>query len=160
MVASNHDGLASGNYQKPDISQQVTFQESTLLSGLQKINKKLKSLDNDLYALRAERNERSRREYRSPGRHMFRNRNRSKDNSRNSPRDSQDRDRRNSKRPNRSRNNSSDRYNDRQEMVEMIQDKNPTGIANIVIKMVTLGNIAGRCKPMLRKPEGLKRWMI
>ena len=45
------------------------------------------------------------------------------------------------------------------EMVEMILDKNPTGIVNIVIKMVTLGNIAGRCKPMLRKPEGLRRWM-
>ena len=47
-----------------------------------------------------------------------------------------------------------------QEMVEMILDKNPTGIVNIVIKMVTLGNIVGRCKPMLRKPEGLRRWMI
>ena len=117
MVASNHDGLASGNYQKPDISKQVTFQDSALLSVLQKINKKLKSLDNDLYALRAERNERSRREYRSPGRQMFRNRSRSRDNSRESSRDSQDRDRRNSKRPNRSRNksrnNSSDRSNDR-----------------------------------------------
>ena len=30
MVASNHDGLASGNYQKPDISKQVTFQDSAL----------------------------------------------------------------------------------------------------------------------------------
>ena len=56
MVASNHDGLAPGSYQKPDISKQVTFQDSALLSGLQKINKKLKSLDNDLYAMRAERN--------------------------------------------------------------------------------------------------------
>ena len=45
-------------------------------------------------------------------------------------------------------------------MVEMILDKNPTGIVNILIKMVTLGNIVGRCKPMLRKPEGLRRWMI
>ena len=44
-------------------------------------------------------------------------------------------------------------------MVEMILDKNPTGIVNIAIKMVTLGNIVGRYKPMLRKPEGLKRWM-
>ena len=48
MVASNHDGLASGRYQKPDISKQVTFQDSALLSGLQKINKKLKSLDNGI----------------------------------------------------------------------------------------------------------------
>ena len=41
-VASSHDGLPSGIYQKPDISKQVTFQDSALLSGLQKINKKLK----------------------------------------------------------------------------------------------------------------------
>ena len=68
MVATSHDGLPSGNYQKPDIHKQVTFQDSVLLSGLQKINKKLSSLDNDLYALRAERNERSRREYKSPRR--------------------------------------------------------------------------------------------
>ena len=47
-----------------------------------------------------------------------------------------------------------------QEMVEMIIDKNPTGIVNIVIKMGTLGNIVGSCKPMVRKPEGLRRWMI
>ena len=66
MVASSHDGLASGNYRKPDIPKQVTFQDSALLSGLQNINKKLKSLDNDLNAMRAERNERSRREYKSP----------------------------------------------------------------------------------------------
>ena len=117
MVASNHDGLASGGYQKPDTSKQVTCQDVGLLSGLQKINKKLKSLDNDLYSMRAERNERSRREYKSPGRQKFRNRNRSRDNSRDSSRDSQDRDRRNSKRSdrsrNKSRNNSSDRSNDR-----------------------------------------------
>ena len=117
MVASNHDGLNSGIYQKPDISKQVTFQDSVLLSGLQKINKKLKSLDNDLYAMRTEKNERSRREYKSPGRQRFRNRNRSRDNSRESSRDSPDRDRRNAKRVNRSRNksrnNSRDRSNDR-----------------------------------------------
>ena len=77
----------------------------------------MNSLDNDLYALRAERNERSRREYKSPGRQKFRNINRSRDNSRDSSRDSQDRDRRNSRRSNRSRNksrnNSGDRLNDR-----------------------------------------------
>ena len=84
MVASNHDGLTSGIYQKPDISKQVIFQDSALLSGLQKINKKLKSLDNDLYAMRTERNERSIREYKSPGRQRFRNRNISRDNSRDS----------------------------------------------------------------------------
>ena len=94
MVALSHDGLASDNYQRPDILKQVTFQDSALLSGLQKINKKLKSVDNDLCALRAERNERSRREYKSPGRQKFRNRNMSRDNSRDSSRDSQDRDRR------------------------------------------------------------------
>ena len=55
MVTSSHNGLASGIYQKPDIPKQVTFQDSALLSGPQKINKKLKSLDNDLYALRAEK---------------------------------------------------------------------------------------------------------
>ena len=117
MVASSHDGLPSGTYQKPDISKQVTFQYSALLGGLQKINKKLKSLDNDLYAMRTERNERSSREYNSPGRQRFRNRNRSRDNSRDSSRDSQDRDRRNAKRAirsrNKSRNNSRDRSNDR-----------------------------------------------
>ena len=48
MVASSHDGLASGIYQNPDMPKQVTFQDSALLSGLQKINKKLKSIDNDL----------------------------------------------------------------------------------------------------------------
>ena len=90
MVASSHDGLASGIYQKPDIPKQVIFQDAALLSSLQKINKKLKSLDNDLYALRAERNERSRREYESLGRQRFRNRNRSRENSRDSSRDSQD----------------------------------------------------------------------
>ena len=42
------------------------------------------------------------------------------------------------------------------EIVEMILDKNQTGIVNIVIKMVTLGNIVGRCKPMLRKARQLK----
>ena len=45
-------------------------------------------------------------------------------------------------------------------MVEMIQNRNPTGIVNIVIKMVILGNIVGRCNPMQRKQEGLRRWMI
>ena len=39
MVASHHDGLASGMYQKPDILKQVTFQESALLSGLQNIHR-------------------------------------------------------------------------------------------------------------------------
>ena len=117
MVSSSHDGLPSGIYQKPDISKQLTFQDSALLSSLQKINKKLKSLDNGLYAIRTERNERSRREYRSPGRQRFRNRNRSRDNSRDHSRNSQDIDRRNSKRANRSRNKSRneprDRSNDR-----------------------------------------------
>ena len=41
----------------------------------------------------------------------------------------------------------------------MILDKIQVGIVNIVIKMVTHGNIVGRCKPMLRKPEGLRIWM-
>ena len=104
--------MASGNYQKPDILKQLTFQDSALLSGLQKINKKLKSLDNDLYVLQGERNERSRGEYRSPGRQEFRNRNRSRDNSRDSSRDSQDRNRRNSKRSNRSRNKSRNNSSD------------------------------------------------
>ena len=117
MVASSHDGLPSGLYQKPDISKHVTFQDSAVLSGLQRINKKLKSLDNDLNVMRTERNERSKREYKYAGRQRFRNRNRSRDNSRDSSRDSQDRDRRNSKRANRSRNksrnNSRDRSNDR-----------------------------------------------
>ena len=63
MTDLSHNGLASGIYQKPYIPKQVTFQDSALLrlSGLQKINKKLKSLDNDLYVRTAEKNERSRR---------------------------------------------------------------------------------------------------
>ena len=92
MVASSHYQLASGIYQKPDIPKQVTFQDSALLSGLQKINRKLKSLENDLYALRAEKNKRSKREYKEPGREMFTNRNRSRGNTRHSSRNSQDRD--------------------------------------------------------------------
>ena len=47
-----------------------------------------------------------------------------------------------------------------QEMVEMMLDKNPTDIVNIVIMMVILGNAVGRCKPMLRKQEGLRRWLM
>ena len=142
----------------------MTFQDSALLGGLQKFNKKLKSLDNALYTLRSERNERSRREYKSPGRQKFRNRNMSRDNSSNSSRESQDRDRRKSKRSNRSKINLEIPQvigqMIEQEMVEMILDKIPTGIVNIVIKMVILGKTIGRCKPMLRKPEGLRRWVI
>ena len=52
IPVSSHDGLASGIYQKPYIPKQVSFQDSALLSGLQKINNKLKSMDNDLYAMR------------------------------------------------------------------------------------------------------------
>ena len=70
-----------GNNQEPNISKQMTFKDSTLVSGLQMTNKMLKSLDSDLYAFRAERNERSIREHRSPGRQMFRNRNKSRYNS-------------------------------------------------------------------------------
>ena len=47
-----------------------------------------------------------------------------------------------------------------QQMVEMILDKNPTGIVNIMIKLVMLRNTVGRCKSMLRKQEGLRKWMI
>ena len=45
-------------------------------------------------------------------------------------------------------------------MVEMILNKTPAYIVNIVFKMVILGNIAGKCKPMQRKQGGLRRWMI
>ena len=116
MAALSHDRLSSGVYQKPDIPKQVTFQGSALLGGVQKINKKLKSLDDDLYDLTAEKNERFRREYKSPGRQKFKNRNWSRDNSRDSSRDSEDRDRIVSRKSNRSRNksrkNSGDRSND------------------------------------------------
>ena len=117
MAASSHDGLASGIYQKPCIPKQMIFQDSALLGGLEKINKKFKSLDNDLYALRAEKNERLRREYKSPGVQKFRNRNWSRDNSTDIYRDLQERDRRVTRRSNRligkSRNSSGDRLNDR-----------------------------------------------
>ena len=39
LTALSYDGLASGMYQQPDIPGQVTFQDSALLSGLQKTNK-------------------------------------------------------------------------------------------------------------------------
>ena len=42
-------------------------------------------------------------------------------------------------------------------MIEMILNRNPTNIVNIVVKMVIRGNIVGRCKPMQRKQEGLRR---
>ena len=38
----------------------VPFKEKTLISGLKDINQKLKYMNNDLYALRAERTDRSR----------------------------------------------------------------------------------------------------
>ena len=47
-----------------------------------------------------------------------------------------------------------------QEMVDMIINKNPTDIVKIVTKIVILGNIVGRCRPMPRKQEGLRRQMI
>ena len=47
-----------------------------------------------------------------------------------------------------------------QEIVEMTLNKNPINIVNIVIKMVILGNTAGRCKPICRKQKGLRRYMI
>ena len=126
-----------------------------------KRSKKLKGLDNDIYDLRAEINERSRREYKSPERQTLEVK------------------------------TGLETILEivlqihktgiegiqegleinleiiqviyqmiEKEMVEMILDKNPTGIENIVIKMVILGNTVGRCKPMLKKPDGLKRWMI
>ena len=162
MVTSNHDGLTSGIYKKPDISKQVTFQDSALLSGLQKINKKLESLDNDLYAMRTERKERSRREHKSPGRHLGIGTGLEttlemvleihKIEIEGIPRELIGLE------INLEIVLEVDEMIEL-EMAEIILDKNPTGIVNIVIKMVTLGNIAGRCKPMLRKPEGLRRWM-
>ena len=57
IAASGHDRLTLGMYQKPDITEQVAFQDLTVLSVLQKIHKKLKYMNNDLYVLKAERNE-------------------------------------------------------------------------------------------------------
>ena len=68
LAASSHDALVSGIYQRPNICKSITFQDSAFLSGPQKTNKSLKSVDNELYALRAEKNERSRRQYKPPGR--------------------------------------------------------------------------------------------
>ena len=77
----------------------------------------MKSLGNDLYALEAEKSERSRRQHKSPGRSSYANRTWSKDNSRDSCRVSQDRDRRATRRSDRSRNksrkNSGDRLDNR-----------------------------------------------
>ena len=74
-AASIHDVFVSGMFQKADILKQVIFQDSALLGGLQKIDEYLKSVDNDLYALRAERNDRPTRQYKSLGRSKYRNRN-------------------------------------------------------------------------------------
>ena len=74
MAAWSHDELASGMYQKPAIPKEVPFQDSALLSGLQNINKKLKSMDYDLYALRR-KNKKIWRQFKSPGWSNFRNRN-------------------------------------------------------------------------------------
>ena len=79
--------------------------------------------------------------------------------------DSPDRDRRNAKRVNRSRNKSRNNFRDRSNDRAARNGRNDSrqnqvGIDNIVIKMVTLGNTVWRCKPMPRKPEGLRRWMI
>ena len=51
MAAYSHDGMASGMYHKPEIPNRVTYRDSTLLSCLQKISKKLQNIDNDLYEL-------------------------------------------------------------------------------------------------------------
>ena len=40
MAALSLDGMTSGMYQKPDMLKQLAFSDSSLLSGLQKINKK------------------------------------------------------------------------------------------------------------------------
>ena len=146
--------------QKPDIPKQVTFQDSALLSGLQKINKKLKSLNKALYALRAETYDRSRIQYESPSRSNYRNRNCSRDDSRNSFRDSQVRDRRATRRlngRNRSRNNSGDRSDGRAKNGRNILNRNPTKIMNIVIRIIILGNTVWRCKPMSKKQNSLRR---
>ena len=50
---------------------QVNFQNSTLLSGLQRINQMFKYLDNVSYAVRAEKNVGSGKQYKSPGRSKF-----------------------------------------------------------------------------------------
>ena len=44
-----------------------------------------------------------------------------------------------------------------QKIVEMILNRNPTNIVNIVIKMVILGNTFARCKPMSRKEKSLRK---
>ena len=98
--------MVSGIYQKSDIPKQIIFQDSALQNGLQKINKKLRGLDNALYGMRAEKNERSRKEYKSPGRWKLRNRNWYRDNSRDISRDLQARDRSVPRRSNGSRNKS------------------------------------------------------
>ena len=45
-------------------------------------------------------------------------------------------------------------------MVEMILNRNPTKIVNIVFNTVIRGNIVRRHKLMKRKQEGLSRWVI
>ena len=100
MAALSHNGMASGTYNTPDISKQVTFQDSALLCGLQKINKMLKHIDNNLYALTAEKNESSIKQYKSQGMSNFGNRKSLRNSSMDSSSNSQDRERKPTRRPN------------------------------------------------------------
>ena len=124
MAASSYDGMALGMYYKPDISKERTFQNSALLSGLQKINKKFNYLNNDLYVPGTEKIE-GLKQYKPWGRSSFRNRNLSRDSSRHSSIDSQERHERPTWRPNdvkrsrnKSRNNSGGKLDKRERKVE------------------------------------------
>ena len=46
LAISSHDGTASGMCYKPDISEQVIFQDSAFLNGVHKINKNMTYMDN------------------------------------------------------------------------------------------------------------------
>ena len=154
MSASSHDGLVLGIYQDPNIPKQVTFQDSALLSGLWKINKKLKSLDNDLDTMRAEKKD------------PEENINHQEDKSleieigletildigleihKTETEGCQE------VLISLEINLETIQMIDQMiepEMVVMILNKNPTDFANIVIKMVILENIVGRYKPVIRK---------
>ena len=91
MAASSHDGLASGVYQKTDIPKTGNFPRFGSIKWFPKDQEKVEKSGQWFICLE---NERLKRQYKSPGRSNFWNRNWLIDNSRDCSRDSQDRDRR------------------------------------------------------------------
>ena len=109
----------------------------------------MKSLDNDLYALRAEWSERSRRQHKWPGRSNYKTRNWSRDNLQtvleiHKIETEQQQEDPTGLETNLEKIQEIDQMIE-YEVVENILNRNPTNIVTIVIKRVILGNTVGRC---------------